>query len=371
MASNTPFRLYKRNTHAGGHQVPCVWSWPKGLANVAGAIRTQYGHCIDVLPTVLEMAGVTAPHQRHGQLLKPLNGVSLIPVLHDGAHPEVRTEQYYELEGHRGMYRDGWEVVTRRQPRTPFSDADWELYDLRADPVEMHDLAADHPERVAELSQAFHEAAVVNQVYPLDEGSGWRWLARPPHDEVFRQAVTIWAGTPTLERIRSGVLVWQRTCVITIDATFGVDSAGVLVAHGDQGGGYAVECRGSRLLFVHNDGHGTTTLADFGTVFAGRHQIDVTLGAPGGGRWVVSIAVDGHRCGDDIERQMLWPMAPFTGIDIGVDSKSPVDWARSLEQGSFRFNGTVHSVRYAPGEYSPDAGARFVELTKQIGSRYE
>ena len=65
MASNTPFRMYKRNTHAGGHQVPCVWSWPKGLSGSAGEIRTQYGHCIDVLPTVLALAGIEAPTERN------------------------------------------------------------------------------------------------------------------------------------------------------------------------------------------------------------------------------------------------------------------------------------------------------------------
>ena len=371
MASNTPFRLYKRNTHAGGHQVPCLWSWPNGLTEFGGAIRTQYAHVIDVLPTVLAMAGITVQSERDGQILKSMNGASLVPVLRDGTHPQVRVEQYYELEGHRGLYQDGWEVVTRRIPRTPFTDADWELYDLVADPVEMHNLADDQPERVADLAAAFHQAALANQVYPLDEGSGWRWLARPPEDQVFRQPVTIWPGTPTLERIRSGALVWQRNCVIAIDATLVEGSAGVLVAHGDQGGGYAVEVTGGQLWFVHNDGHGLTKREDLGSMTPGRHQISIALGAPGGGRWVVSASIDGQTCGDSFERPLLWPMAPFTGIDIGIDSKSPVDWQRSKAHGSFRFTGTLHSVSYAPGEYAPDAGARFVELTKQIGSRYE
>ncbi|HEY4332911.1 MAG TPA: arylsulfatase, partial [Ilumatobacteraceae bacterium] len=129
MASNTPFRLYKKNTHAGGHQVPCVWSWPRGLTGTAGGIRTQYGHCIDVLPTVLALAGISSPTTRNGVDLKPMNGASLAEVLHDAHHGEVRAEQYYEMEGHRGFYRDGWEVVTNRKPRRPFTDDDWELYD--------------------------------------------------------------------------------------------------------------------------------------------------------------------------------------------------------------------------------------------------
>ena len=371
MASNTPFRLYKRNTHAGGHQVPCVWSWPQGLQSVAGGVRTQYGHCIDVLPTVLALAGVGPASERNGQPVQPMHGASLAGVLYDPHHGEVREEQYYELEGHRGFYRDGWEVVTNRKPRTKFSDADWELYDLRADPVELNDLAAAQPERVAELAAGFHQAAVANQVYPLDEGSGWRWIVRPPKDAVFHEPVTIWPGTPTLERIRSGSLVWQRACVITIDLTLAAGDSGVLVSHGDQGGGYTVEVVDGVLQFVHNDGHGTTTREPAGVLDAGRHAVLLTLAAPGGGRWIVGLTVDGEERIADLERTMLWPMAPFTGIAIGIDRGSPVDWARSCAAGPAPFTGTVHSVRYEPGELAPDAGARFVELAKEIGARYE
>ena len=122
MAGNTPFRLYKRHTHAGGIQVPCIISWPAGLAEHAGEIRTQYGHCVDILPTVLDLAGLTAPAEHRGHALRAMDGVSLVPVLRDAAHDEVRTEQYFENEGHRGFYRDGWEVVSNRVPRTPFGD---------------------------------------------------------------------------------------------------------------------------------------------------------------------------------------------------------------------------------------------------------
>jgi arylsulfatase len=371
MASNTPFRLYKKNTHAGGHQVPCVWSWPRGLTGAAGGIRTQYGHCIDVLPTVLALAGILSPTSRNGVDLKPMNGASLAGVLHDAHHGEVRAEQYYEMEGHRGFYRDGWEVVTNRTPRRPFTDDDWELYDLRTDPVEVHDLAAVDRDRVLALAEGFHQAALANQVYPLDEGSGWRWIVRPPHDEVFHEPVTIWPGTPTLERIRSGALVWQRTTVITIDVTHTSGSRGVLVAHGDQGGGYSVEVDGDHLSFVHNDGHGLTTRAVAGSLAAGRHRVVVTLGGPGGGRWIVGVTVDGDVRVADLERPMLWPMAPFTGISIGIDRGSPVDWERYESDGPSPYTGALHSVRYEPGELAPDAGARFVELAKEIGARYE
>lgn len=371
MASNTPFRLYKRNTHAGGHQVPCVWSWPAGLSGLGGAVRTQYGHCIDVLPTVLDLAGLSAPTTRHGVDVRAMHGASLAGVLRDPHHGEVRTEQYYELEGHRGFYRDGWEVVTNRRPRTPFTDDDWELYDLRSDPTEMHDLANDDRSRVTELAEGFHEAAVANQVYPLDEGSGWRWIARPPHDDVFFEPVTIWAGTPTLERIRSGNLVWQRNVDITIDVTHAAGARGVLVAHGDQGGGYCVEVDGDALAFVHNDGHGSTVRIDGGSLAPGRHSVVLRIVAPGQRRWHVSLIVDGDERFADEERAMLWPMAPFSGIDVGIDRGSPVDWQRYLSDGPFAYGGTVQSVRYEPGELAPDAGRRFLDIARQIGARYE
>ena len=290
MASNTPFRLYKRNTHAGGHQVPCIWHWPAGTASGAlgAGYRNQYGHCIDVLPTVLRLAGIEPLAGR-----RPMQGVDLGGVLADAGHAEVHTEQYYELEGNRGIYRDGWEAVTARRGAARFSDDEWELYDLRTDPTETTDLAEKEPERLAELAAAFHEAALANFVYPMDEGSGWRWLIRPPHDAVFHDPVTIHLGTPTLERIRSGVLVWHRTTDITVDLELEIGDRGVLVSHGDQGGGYTLEVDGEHLWLVHNDGIGTTTVTDAGRLAAGRHSIVLTLAAPGGGRWSATVTVDG------------------------------------------------------------------------------
>ena len=371
MAGNTPFRLYKRHTHAGGIQVPCIISWPAGLAEHAGEIRTQYGHCVDILPTVLDLAGLTAPAEHRGHALRAMDGVSLVPVLRDAAHDEVRTEQYFENEGHRGFYRDGWEVVSNRVPRTPFGDHEWELYDLGADPTETRDLAAEQPARVAALSHGWHEAALGNNVYPVDEGSGWRWVVRAPDDDVFHEPVTIWPGTPTLERIRSGSLTWQRTFTIAINVTHASGSDGVLVAHGDQGGGYSVEVRDDRLVFVHNDGHGTTAAHDAGALSTGRHTVLVSVAAPGGGRWNVSVMIDGAPARKPVDCTMMWPIAPFSGIDIGIDRGSPIDWHRYERNGPYAYTATLHSVRYEPGEMAPDAPSRFTDFLREWGAKFE
>ena len=210
-----------------------------------------------------------------------------------------------------------------------FTDEDWELYDLGADPTEITDLAELEPDKLAELAAGFHEAALANQVYPMDEGSGWRWLIRPPHDDVFHEPVTIWPGTPTLERIRSGV--WSGTArrPITIDVEHAgrrPRRAGVPRRPGRRV--HAWRSIDEHLWFVHNDGHGTTTVADAGALAAGRHSIVLTLGAPGGGRWSASVAVDGTPTIEGLDLRLLLPMAPFTGIAVGADRGSPVGWER-------------------------------------------
>ena len=81
------------------------------------------------------------------------------------------------MAGHRGFYRDGWEVVTLHQPLTPFGDHEWELYDLADDPTELRDLAAEHPERVAELAAAWEAAARAEPGVPARRGlAGCRYV---------------------------------------------------------------------------------------------------------------------------------------------------------------------------------------------------
>ena len=141
MAGNTPFRLYKINTHAGGHTVPFIVNWPSRLRDQAGTLRRQYAHVSDLMPTFLDLIGIEPRTERHGAPAKPITGTTMAPTFSDADAPDTRTEAVYEMIGHRGFYRDGWEVVTLHAPWTRFDDAEWELYDLRNDPTELHDLA--------------------------------------------------------------------------------------------------------------------------------------------------------------------------------------------------------------------------------------
>ncbi len=370
MASGTPFRLYKINTHAGGHSVPMLMAGP-GLEQHAGGLRRQWTHVTDVLPTLLDLLGLELPSQRQGTPVAALAGTSFAHTLRDPEAPSEHREQVFEMTGHRGLYRDGWEVVTRHRPLTPIDDAEWELYDLTTDRTETRNLAADEPERVAELAAAWDAAARANQVFPLDEGSGLKYLRRPPRTEVLDRPVTLLPGTPQLERWRSQRLIWYRSFSIDVDLSYAAGDAGILVAHGDQGGGYALYVDGGSYRLVFNDGRGRMHSLDGGPVPVGEVRLTAAFDAVGGGTWTARLSLDGAERSALKGLPLLFPMAPFEGISVGTDRKSPVSWALWEEHGCFPFSGALRSVTYTPGEPAPDSPVRMLDLLQEMGARFE
>ena len=370
MVGCAPFRLYKLNTHAGGHSVPFLVSWPARVEE-ADRLRREYVHVTDILPTVLDVVGLTPPTHRNGRPLKPLVGTTFASMLTDAAVETLHTEQHYENMGHRGYYRDGWEVVTLHHPMTPFSDQEWELYDLRADPTELRDLAESEPDRLAELADLWEQAAWANQVYPLDEGSKIRYLVRPPWTAVFGEPFSVVPGTPTLERWRSVQLIWFRAVRFTARVDFTSGDQGYLFAHGDQGSGYGAYVLDDELVFVHNDGRGRMRRVSGGSMSAGAREIVADLAAPGNNMWDLRLLVDGEERAGMADVPMLYGMAPFEGFDVGIDRRSPVDWAIYERFGPFRYTGTLHTVEVAPGAPAHDSPQMMVDVIREMGARFE
>ena len=370
MASGTPFRLYKINTHQGGHSVPFCFSWPAGLAE-RGTIRNQYAHVTDLLPTLLEIIGVERPVERNGAPLAPIDGASFSATLTDPHAPSAHPDQIFECNGHRGLYSDGWELVTLHQPFTAFTDDEWELYDLEADPTEMRNLAVDEPERVAAMAATWEELAWANQVYPLDEGSSIKYLQRPERSNVYGEPVTIRRGTPTLERWRSVQLLWFRSVNIRVALAHRSADQGVLVAHGDQGAGYALYVLDGELVFVHNNGRGGMLEISGGALADGVREVVADLRATGDQLWELTLAVDGEVRATAPGVPMLFGMAPFEGIDVGIDRRSPVSWAIYERFGPFPYTGTLESVTYTPGEPGPDAPVHLMDMLREVGAAFE
>ncbi len=369
MAGNTPFRLYKINAHAGGHQVPFVMAGPIGGGG--GELRRPYQHVTDLLPTLLELCDLEHPAATGAQEVRPMHGASFAPLLADPAVETTHPEQYTEMIGHRGYRLGTWEAVTLHQPLTPFDDGEWELYDMATDPTQTRNLADHEPERLADLTARWEEAAWANLVYPLDEGSQVKYLIRPPHQEAFERPVVLRPGTPTLERWRSLQLIFLRSCTITIAVDVGPTDEGTLVAHGDQGGGYTVWLDAAGVHAAHNDGRGRMRQIDAPRPMPGTHEIVLDLDTPGGQVWNPVLRVDGEEVGRDEGWPCLFGMAPFEGIDVGIDRRSPVVWSRYLERGCDPYSGSIVSVTYAPGPLPPDAPQNLLPMLREMGLKYE
>jgi arylsulfatase len=159
--SNTPFREYKHWVHEGGISTPLVVHWPAGI-KAAGELRQQPGHLIDLMATCVDVAGANYPGEHKGQPIKPMEGKSLVPAF---ANREIEREAiYWEHEGNRAVRVGKWKLVAKG--RSGQDQVDWELYDVDADRSELHNLAAEEPERVKKMSDLWWAYARRANVLP-------------------------------------------------------------------------------------------------------------------------------------------------------------------------------------------------------------
>jgi arylsulfatase A-like enzyme len=359
MASNTPFRLYKSSTHAGGVRVPLIVSWPRGIpAEHRGGLRHQYQYVTDLLPTILELAGVASPEGR--------DGCSFAPAVTGGAGASTHFEQYSECFGNRSFYRDGWKLVALHPRGAPYDDSEWELYDVSSDPTETRDLAPARPDKVRELSEAWEQSAAANLVFPLDDGTGLLQLLRRPEDAAFHEEVRLLPGTPTLERYRSQKLIAFRDFAVEVDVDHGAGDSGVLVAHGDQGGGYSLYVDGGVLHFAYNH-YGELSVLEAGALAPGRRSVVLDARAAAAFTWDFTVVVDGVATAVLDTAPMLLGFAPFQGIDVGIDRRSPVVWGLYEKHGAFAYSGALVSVTYRPGRPAPYDPNRMVAAMQAAG----
>lgn len=373
MACNTPLRMYKTMAHAAAHQVPLIVHWPDGVAqghiDAPGSLRTQYAHVTDIMPTLLELTGLDRPATRNGHAMKALAGASLTASFAKADAPHDHPEQAYECQGHRAMYRDGWEAVTVHYRGVNFADEPWELFNLTTDPSQATDLAADHPDRLEDLKTAWHDAAERYQIYPLDEGLWVKMMEHPAGLEVHEEPVTVYPDMPSLEHWRAGRLIQMRHWTATISLDYAAGDQGVLVAHGDQGGGYSMFVEDDQLVWCAND-FGTTHHIRCGPMPQGPTEIQISS-TPDASTYSVAVALNGEHRADAGPYGALLGIAPFQGIDVGIDRRSPVSWDMHQRHGTFRWTGTLHHVRYEPGPYASGRGPQVLDTLKKMAEKYD
>ncbi|MBX9699608.1 MAG: arylsulfatase [Acetobacteraceae bacterium] len=332
MASNTPLKRYKQNTHGGGIRDPLVISWPRGLA-ARGETRHQFAHACDLAPTLLELVGVAPPDQVNGVAQMPIEGVSFAAALRDPAAPSKDRPQYFEMFGHRGIVHQGWKAVAYHPPETPFENDRWELYHLAEDFSESRDLAAKHPEKLKELVALWWREAERCQVLPLDDRFRQRFAENAARFHGRRTRYVFHAGighvpTEVAPDLRS------RGYRIEAHADFGAADSGVLIAHGDATSGYSLYLRDGRLVHDMNIGGEHVVLAADRTVPPGEHVVGVVARrlareakptmATGPGLTEFTLTIDGVPAGRLETRLGFFNFIAWAGLDIGCDRGSPV-----------------------------------------------
>lgn len=168
-ASNTPFRLYKSFVHEGGIATPLIVHWPRGIPR-KGIILDEPGHLIDIMPTCLEIAGVSFPAELNGKPTTPPEGLSLLPVF--AGKKLSREFLFWEHEGNRAIRMGRWKLVAKLKTPMQFTSEDensWELYDLEKDPSETEDLASEYPGKVKKMAARWEQEAVRLKAKP------WPW----------------------------------------------------------------------------------------------------------------------------------------------------------------------------------------------------
>ncbi|GLY71294.1 arylsulfatase [Amycolatopsis taiwanensis] len=356
----SPFQWVKQvASHFGGTRNPMVLSWPARIAG-SGGVRTQFCHVNDVVPTILQAAGIEAPSVVNGVEQEPMDGVSLAYTFDDEDAPERHTTQYFEVFGHRSVYHHGWIASAFHRagmPWTvglppvdaPFDDDVWELYDTTRDFSQAHDLAPQDPDKLAQLQEVFAEEAARVHILPLRDARVHR--TPMPNLAAARTELTYYPGAVGIPETNGPALCGRSW---TIRAHLGVGqrgAAGVLATMGGRHGGFALYLtREGRPEFVYRAFEtGTVELAGKRPLTVGEHVVEVDLDYDGGGRgrgaWI-TLRVDGAELGRD--RTERTPRGFFSideTFDVGATTGSPVGNFPRV----FPFTGELHKVEFVLG----------------------
>ncbi len=362
-ANNTPFQWGKQMaSHLGGTRDPMVVAWPSRIRPDA-AIRNQFTHCIDIVPTVLEAVGLPAPVSVDGIDQEPLDGTSFLHTFDDAAAEERHTVQYFEMFGSRAIYKDGWWACTRLD-KAPWDfspdtlkrfapgswdpdDDVWELYYLPDDFSQAHDIAAEHPEKVDELKELWWQEAERNRALPLLGGLAVVFGNLPP-----MPTTTRFAFRSGVQNVARGMIprVYGRSYAIEAELTVPTDGAeGVIVANADFIGGFALWVDHDRRLHHTYSmlGVETYTQVSDSPIPTGEVTVkmlfEISEPAPGAGGHVTLWANDEMIGEGEMPRTVPLAFSSYAGMDIGRDNGLVVDLAYE-SKAPYAFTGIVKQV---------------------------
>ena len=350
---NSPFKWYKQNTHEGGVHVPLVFHWPKGLnEEQAGSLRNQFVNVSDIVPTIYELIGISAPEQIKGFDQMPITGHSFVNILADSEAPATNTLQYFEQNGSRALVAGEWKAVCKHEAGADFDTEPWELYHLADDMSECVNLADEQPEKLDELIEFWWSEAERNGVLPIDERGlelfGARFRDRSPHPANRRYVYRPPMSPVTAQASAAvGGRSWELTARISSDAS----SEGVLWATGNINSGMSIFIQNNRLVVDYNAFDDHTIVESEMEIPEGDSILTVTFRRGEGRAGSFELKVNDTPSGR-ADLPLYMRMVSSIGQSIGSDHGSQVSTRYS---GAFPFTGTLHEIviqllsRGAPG----------------------
>ncbi|WP_370197654.1 arylsulfatase [Roseibium sp.] len=263
-AFDTPYPWMKQiASQLGGIRQNMTVTWPAKITDKGGR-RDQFLHVIDVVPTILDVAGIVPPQTVDGITQAPMDGKSFA-YLFDKANagaPPPRDTQYFEMFGQWGLWQDDWFLATKvnRAPWDAFGAANedplnnqvFELYNLKTDPTQTTDIAAENPDKVRDLKETFIREATRYQVFPLDASVGPRVAAPRPNITAGRDEFVYTRPMTGLPQGDSPSIL-NSSYAITAELTVPEGGAeGMILTSGGRFAGYGFYLLDGKPVFLWN-----------------------------------------------------------------------------------------------------------------------
>jgi arylsulfatase len=356
VATDTPFKWTKQVAgDYGGTRNGMVMHWPNGFKS-RGEVRSQWSHVNDIGPTVLEAARLPLPDTINGIPQLPMDGVSLLYATDDADAEDRHTTQYFEMFGNRAIYHKGWlarvvhGVPWHPNPIRSLQEDIWELYDTTVDFSLVNDLAAERPEKLAELQALFDQEAIANNVYPLDD----RRYERFDPAQAGRPDLMGGRTTLTLADGMDGMLentfinIKNRSKTVTANVELQGDDRGIILTQGGKFGGWALYMDDGKPAYTYNwFGLEKYTIASDEALPAGPAEVRLEFAYDGGGPGkggLATLYVNGDKVSEGrVERTTPAVFSGDETADVGKDDATQVVAAFDNVRDS-RFTGSVKSV---------------------------
>jgi arylsulfatase A-like enzyme len=371
-ALDAPFKWTKQvASHFGGTAQGMCIAWPGHIKDVGG-IRRQFHHIIDIVPTILEATGITAPDTINGIKQRPIEGVSMVYTW-DKANTDVSTRhttQYFEMLGNRAIYHDGWVAATTpvtmpwelntAPPPDVITGYKWELYNINEDPTEYDDLASKMPDKLKEMQDLFYAEAKKYNVLPLDNSTLARFLTARPSPTAGHKTFT-YSGTlsDVPPACAPSILAKDFTIEAQVEIPDG-GAEGMIVTEGGRFGGYGLFLskgefgfeRG-KVVFLYNLLDLKRTAWEGPELEAGKHTIrfDFKYDGPGFGKGGTGVLyVDGKEAAKNSMEHTTPIMFPEDEtFDVGMDTRTPLALIEYRYDCPFKFTGKINKLTFDLG----------------------